>query len=60
MPDVGDMVSGKDIGRPNGGRYTWLACMDCGVERWVAYRTLGAQVARCFKCNKKSYPARLI
>jgi ribosomal protein S27E len=60
MPNVGDIISGKEIGKPRAGRFIWLECMDCHTERWVQYRNEGHQVIRCFSCNKKAFPARLV
>jgi ribosomal protein S27E len=36
MPNIGDTAKGKDIAKTNG-TYIYLACPNCGGERWVEY-----------------------
>ena len=35
MPQIGDIVRGKDIGYKSWNRFIWVACEKCGKERWV-------------------------
>lgn len=34
-PKVGDIATGRKLGKRNGHTYIWLACAKCGRERWV-------------------------
>jgi predicted RNA-binding Zn-ribbon protein involved in translation (DUF1610 family) len=50
MPNVGDIVPGKQIGLSSS-RYVWTQCPDCGEERWVRYRLYDpSPVRRCRSC----------
>lgn len=35
MPKVGEIVERKKIGQKFNYKYIWIACSDCGEERWV-------------------------
>lgn len=35
MPLLGDIEYGRDIGHYKGHKFIWLACENCGRERWV-------------------------
>ena len=35
MPQLGDIVRGKDIGRKTWNKYIWAVCRVCEKERWV-------------------------
>ena len=57
MPNVGDFLSGKEIGQTTQGttRFIYHACIDCGKERWVRYIIKEQQPCklRCRSCAKK-------
>ena len=59
MPKIGDIVKGDQIGRREKGRYRYMVCPTCGIERWVTYT--GAQftqqtpVLRCNPCRLKAH-----
>lgn len=62
MPQIGEIQKGYDIGRIGNdkpastyryGNYIWVACVDCGKERWVRYRHGSAETKRCVQCNNK-------
>lgn len=53
MNKIGDMCSAKDRGFDNYHRYIWLACEDCGKERWVALEKRKPQSRMCPKCSLK-------
>jgi len=55
MLQIGEVHLGKDIGdkiTPSG-RFVWLACLDCGKERWVRMRTDQPDAKRCRHCARK-------
>ena len=35
MPQLGEIRTAKELGRPGSYRYIWTGCQDCGKERWV-------------------------
>lgn len=35
MPTIGEQSRGEKIGKIPSGKYVWLACEQCGKERWV-------------------------
>ena len=52
MPNIGDKVKGREIGRPVGSlSYEWLACPDCGKERWITLRKGIPVSIRCRSCH---------
>ncbi len=53
MPKVGEIKRGKEINRKGTGRYIWIACEDCGKERWVVLRNWRADSMRCRSCAMK-------
>jgi len=46
-PSIGSTVSGCDIGKKSRGIFTWSACPDCGLERWVSKRQVTKLCMRC-------------
>lgn len=48
MPNIGDVTTAPKIGYRGRARFIWIACPDCGVERW---RPLHNEVTRCWKCS---------
>lgn len=53
MPKLGEIRKASELGRKNGGSQIWLACVDCGKERWVAFIKGGPKSVRCYKCAMK-------
>ena len=56
MPKLNDIRRGMDIGqRGSFNNFIWLACPQCGEERWVVrYRTKGPKyTGLCHSCNCK-------
>lgn len=55
MPTIGDTKMGWEIGKHPTERYYWVACNDCGWERWVG-RSQGKShkgyIVEKNKCNK--------
>lgn len=56
--DMTIIKRGKEIGRADNYRCIWLACLDCGKERWV--RLIGDIPAtkRCPTCNMRVVQCR--
>ncbi len=53
-PNIGDTAYGKDIGiKDLRGRYIWVACDNCGHERWVGIRHAKPPRHLCIKCIGK-------
>ena len=48
MPNIGDITIAPKIGYKGRARFIWVACPDCGVERW---RPLHNPTTRCWKCS---------
>ena len=59
MPQVGEIQRGVEINKIGTARchkyrkYIWLACLDCGKQRWVSLRKGEPQYLRCSSCAKK-------
>jgi len=51
--DIGTIKRGKDIGYKSYDKFTWLACPDCGKERWVILGKSRPLNPRCHKCANK-------
>jgi ribosomal protein S27E len=50
MPQLGELKKAREIGFKGTGRYIWVACLDCGKERWV-YLLGGKELnKRCRQC----------
>lgn len=53
MLDIGEIVTGRDIGQKasnNYHKYIWHACVICGKERWVALRKGQPGKKLCWLC----------
>jgi ribosomal protein S27E len=51
MPNVGDVIQGKLIGRP-WGRFIFVRCPDCDRKRWFSYKPHdSASTRRCQPCH---------
>ena len=54
MPNIGEIKRDIDIGgySINFTKYIWVACVDCGKERWVHLVKRMPSNDRCGKCSK--------
>ena len=62
MPEIGEIRKGKEIGyRSSRHKYIWVACIDCGKERWRVLRGGKALFKRCHSCAVKidEYKAKI-
>ena len=59
MPNIGDRIRPRDIGRPTTNTLIWAACLDCGRERWVEMADGKPASIRCKSCNGKMPRRRL-
>jgi len=52
-PKLGDKKRGQEIGKTRGQLYFWLACKNCGKERWVARSQIQDKryIGWCRKCG---------
>lgn len=57
MPNIGDIKRAKEIGKNRRCKYIWVACCDCGLERWVRLEK-GCYDIRCLGCGKSSASKR--
>jgi len=60
MPQIGEIIKAKDIGRKSYGFVRWVKCPVCGVERWLCYRKYKAkplpeETRRCQSCRTKQW-----
>lgn len=55
-PQLGKVRKGREIGKQKAPRinFIWLACSDCGKERWVALRNSKPRSLRCWACARKA------
>ncbi len=59
MPKLGEVKRGMDIGKKHAyAKYVWVACIDCGRERWVTFLKGKSLSARCQSCGA-SMPEKL-
>lgn len=63
MPQIGEVRSGKEIDKNVNGRdyYIWVACEDCGKERWVPVTKAKANepiYRLCYYCAMKQLKGR--
>lgn len=54
MPEIGDMTTGRKIGKGSGNKYVWSVCIDCGKGRWVKPYKNNVTPIRCHHCECKS------
>jgi len=52
MPQIGDTKKGRELGYSCGQQFTWIACIDCGKERWVKLYQGIPISPRCIDCSK--------
>jgi hypothetical protein len=51
MTEIGEIKRGQEIGKKDTSlKYIWVACMNCGNERWVELRRQN-RYKHCRKCN---------
>ncbi len=53
MAAIGEIRVATEIGHKGRARYIWLACVDCGKERWVCYQKGKTENSRCPSCSQK-------
>lgn len=54
MPILGQVERIRDLGLGSSyHKMVWHACLDCGVERWVLFRSGVPQSLRCHPCGAK-------
>lgn len=50
---IGEIRKGNQVGRKDNHKVTWIACVDCGKERWVVLRNGKPENQRCSMCVGK-------
>jgi hypothetical protein len=50
MPNIGDIILGKQLGKSPYHAYIWADCIDCGKERWSREFQNKPLFPRCHKC----------
>lgn len=53
MPKIGEIQQGPSLGYKTLNKFIWVACVDCGKERWVMLLKGNPQFERCPKCGRK-------
>ena len=51
-PKIGDEINGRLIGKHASLLYRWVACPDCGKQRWIAGKQ-GNYSGRCHSCGNR-------
>ncbi len=51
MSVLGEIIRARDIGRSDSHKVIWLACVDCGKERWVTIKRGVPESQRCRACS---------
>lgn len=64
MPNIGDITTGKALGKKTHHKYIWLACADCGREYWVTKawydnRRREGRSPICLRCHNKRLGQRI-
>mgnify|MGYP001129421250 CR=1 FL=1 len=54
MPKIGEFRKGTEIGYKSRGKHIWHACVNCGKERWVAFKNGKPVNEHCVSCGGKS------
>jgi len=52
MPEIGEIRNGHSLGYKSNNNHVWLACSDCGKERWVR-NTKHGRNHRCASCSAR-------
>ena len=55
MPEIGETKKGSEIGKNSVHKFIWVACLDCGKERWVALRNGQYRNLRCVSCANRKH-----
>lgn len=50
MPAIKEIKRGREIGYRSGNQYQWLACVNCGKERWVELKKDKLPSPTCYSC----------
>lgn len=50
IPKLGEIRRAKDAGEKDSHKYIWMACIDCGKERWVKLVKGGPEKLKCHSC----------
>lgn len=50
-PEIGEIGSGRKLGYKDTARYIWVACIDCGKERWARLYRGSPRALRCSACE---------
>jgi len=53
MAEIGEITNGSKRGLKGHCDYIWLACVECGKERWVAMEDEKPMYEHCKACGKK-------
>jgi hypothetical protein len=53
MPEAGQTISAKKLGKKYRGRFIWAICADCGKGRWVQGDGGKPRSLRCRPCNAR-------
>jgi len=53
MPDIGEIKRAEELGQKGRNKYIWLACIDCGRERFVRIIHQKPKSPRCKTCQGK-------
>jgi len=58
MPKIGEIKKAKEIGYKDAQKRIWLACPDCGKERWIQLRNGKPVSIKCNSCARigKNHP----
>src|SRR3990167_5869217 len=51
MPEIGEIRRGREGYKSLRSKFKWLACLDCGKERWVRIVREEPCSMRCPKCG---------
>ena len=56
MPNINEIRMDWEIGKVVNGRFIWLACVDCGKQRWVQLKAGKPRNLKCRSCSYKLVP----
>jgi|SRR3972149_3483999 len=57
MPQIGEICKGSELGQK--AKYLmWLACIECGKERWVPLKGGAPKYSRCLVCASKVHKVK--
>lgn len=54
-PYIGEIRLGKSIDYSSNHEWIWIACIDCGKERWVKLTNSKPDSPRCNSCATKRH-----